>query len=479
MFFLAALLVIVLGSSVVLLLSSVLENRPEVSAAISLGSALLSFVLFAFSYSEAGTLLGMIRLGGLSAVGGMIMTLVAALTILGVMPNPGQYRAGRAEFYMFVLYTALGGTLMVAANNLLLLYIGIEMSSYSTYVLVGYTRDNRASTEAATKYFVLGALASAFLLYGMSFLFGATGSLYYDEMAAVLAFFGDAPTMLYAGLALLLVGFGFKLALVPFHAWTPDAYQGAPTMVAALLSVGPKVGAVFALGNLLIGVFGFGFTSEVWREILAWLAALTMTMGNLQALRQRNLKRLLGYSSVAQLGTILVGLAAGTLQGFGAVVFYGVAYAFTNIGAFTSLSALREGGVREELGSYTGLGRRAPLPAVLFTVFLLSLAGVPLLAGFLGKLFVFSSAVGAGMLLLAVVAVLNTILAYAYYLRVVVAMWLEPGAEDAVVEVHPLALTALVIGVVGVVLLGMFPTPVLGVIAGGLEPLGLGSLVGR
>lgn len=474
MSFFLALIVIVLGASTVLLLANIFEARPARAALLSLGTAILSFLLFAVSYGSEGTLLGMIRLGGLSAIGGMTLSLIAALVILGVMANPHKYRAGLAEFYAFVLYTALGGTLMIAANNLLLLYIGIELSSYSTYILVGYYRDDRYSTEAATKYFVLGALASALLLYGFSLIFAAGGGVYYDEIAATLAAAQQVPALLYPGLALLLVGFGFKMALVPFHGWTPDAYQGAPTMVAALLSVGPKAGAVIALGVLLTQVFSISGAQSVLQTALVWLAALTMTVGNLQALGQRNLKRLLGYSSVAQLGTIIVGLAAGSEAGFGAVIFYAIAYAITNIGAFTSLALLRDAGVSEELRDYTGLGRRAPQAALLFTAFLLSLAGVPLLVGFAAKLFVFKSAVDAGLLVLALIAVLNTVIAYFYYFRVIITMWLYAPTEatgETRLRVNTVGMTALAIGVAGVLLLGILPSPTLNVIMGALEPL--------
>ncbi len=477
--FLAALLTLVVGASIVLLVPS-FEERPIIPAAISLGASVVAFLLFALSYSETGTLLGMVQLGGLAALGGMTLSLIAALVILGAMAEPGKYHAGRAEFYAFILYTALGGTLMVAANNLLLLYVGIELSSYSTYVLVGYYRDARRSTEAATKYFTLGAVSSALLLYGFSFLFGAGGGFYYDEIAATLALSPVLPALLWPGVALTLVGFGFKLALVPFHAWTPDAYEGAPTMVAALLSVGPKAGAVIALGNLFTQVFRLDVVGAAPQQALVWLAALTMTVGNLQALRQTNLKRLLGYSSVAQLGTIVVGLAAGTVAGFGAVIFYALAYAITNIGAFTCLELLRNAGVREELHAYTGLGKRSPFAAALFTLFLLSLAGVPLLAGFAGKLFVFKSAVDAGLLTLAVVAVLNTVIAYAYYLRVVVAMWLSPADEGAqAVDVKTIGLVALGVAALGVVLIGTFPGPTLGVVETALAPIAQGFIVGR
>lgn len=475
---LLALLTLLVGGSVLLLFAKALEKRPLVAASLALGSSLLALMFFAAAFGQEATLLGMIRTGGLTSLGGIIMALVAALVALGALANPGKYRAGVGEFYALVLYAALGGALMVGANNLLLLFLGLELVSYSTYVLVGYYRDDRYSTEAAGKYFTLGAVASAFLLYGISLLFGAGGSIYYDEIAAALA---AAPThaLLYPGLALLLVGFGFKLALVPFHAWTPDAYQGAPTMVAALLSVGPKAAAVMALGNLLLTAFSAEQVSVIWQQALVVLAVLTMTVGNLQALGQTNIKRLLGYSSVAQLGFIAVGLATGTLQGFQAATFYVLGYVFTNIGAFTAIAVLRDGGVGDEIDHYAGLGKRQPVVALLFTLFLLSLAGVPLLVGFAAKLFIFQSAMQAGLIALAVIALLNTVLAFFYYFRVIVAIWLSPAAAPASpLTVNAVAVTALAVSALLVVVLGTIPAPALELIAQALEaPVGL--MVGR
>ncbi len=470
---LLALLLLVFAGAATLLLSTRYEARPGLLADVNLGVLVLSGLLFALTFGDEGLLLGMYRLGGVSSLGGIILAMVGILSILGVRANPHKYQAGLGEFYAFVLYTVLGGVLMVGANNLLLLYLGLELSAYSTYILVGYYRDDAYSTEAASKYFMLGALASAFLLYGLSFVFGVGGSIFYADILANLTLFQTVPALLWPGLAFMLVGFGFKLALVPFHAWTPDAYQGAPTMVAALLSVGPKAAAVIALGGLLVQAFGAPQVGAVLQGGLAWLAVLTMTVGNLQAFNQHNLKRLLGYSSVAQLGYIVVGLAAGTLGGLQAVMFYTLAYAFSNIGAFTAVAALRDAGVSEELTSYRGLAKRHPLTAFLLALFLLSLAGAPLLAGFAGKLFVFGSAVDAGLYPLATVAVLNTVLAYVYYLRVIMRMFLEEPAEEAKGRpaVANAALTALAVAAAGVVVMGVFPQLVMGPAGEALEAL--------
>jgi NADH-quinone oxidoreductase subunit N len=465
---LIALLLLVFAGAATLLLSTRFEAEPRRLAIFNLAALILSAILFALTLGHDGLLYGMYRAGGLSSLAGIILCVIGALTILGVMTNPHKYAAGPGEFYAFVVYMVLGGAVLVGANNLLLLYLGIELSAYSTYILVGYYRDDKYSTEAAGKYFMLGALASALLLYGLSFIFGATGSIFYADILNALIAADGVPTLLWPGLALLLVGVGFKLALVPFHAWTPDAYQGAPTMVAALLSVGPKAAVVIALGSLMFQAFDVLEVRVVLQGGLAWLAAITMTVGNLQALNQTNLKRMLGYSSVAQLGYIVIGLAAGTLLGFQAVIFYALAYALSNIGAFTAISVLRDAGVKEELEDYRGLGRRHPLAALLLSIFLLSLAGVPLLAGFAAKLFVFGSAVGAGLYLLATVAVVNTVFAYFYYVRVVVRMFLDEP-EGGRFELNRVALTALALAAFGVVLFGIFPGLALGPTEGVLD----------
>ena len=459
---LTAFLVLVLAGVSLFVLSNRLEQKPTLAAILSLSAAVLAMLLFAASVNTQGTLLGMIRLGGLTSLAGMALSMIAALTIMGILANPHKYKAGLTEIYAFILYTALGGTLMVAANNILLLYVAIELSSYSTYILVGYYRHDKVTIEATSKYFILGALASGFLLYGFSLLFGAGNSIYFDELAVNLVTTNDLPTLLYPAIALILVGFGFKLALVPFHAWTPDAYQGAPTMVAALLSAGPKVAAIIALGSFVTQVFVMEEASQLWQKAFMVLAIVTMTVGNLQALKQSNLKRLLGYSSIAQLGTITVGLASSTLQGFSAVILYAVSYAIANIGAFTMVSALSDAGVKEEIDEYTGLGQRNWLAAFLLSIFLLSLAGMPLLAGFMGKLFVFKSAIEAKLIILTFIAIANTLLAYFYYFKVIIKMWLYPAlGESQAISLHPISIAALVVGMLGIFAIGVWPMPFL------------------
>jgi NADH-quinone oxidoreductase subunit N len=368
---------------------------------------------------------------------------------------------------------------MVSASNLLVLYLGIELSSYSTYILVGYYRDDRYSNEAASKYFLLGAVASALLLFGMSLVYAGTavsvggqlqapGSLNYPEIALRLQFLANQGVelnpLIWPGLALILAGFGFKLALVPFHSWTPDAYQGAPSMVAALLSVGPKAASIIALTTLLTTGFNTPDMVAGWRQALIWLAILSMTIGNLQAMNQTNVKRLLGYSSIAQLGYILIGVAVAAHAGTTALIFYVAAYALTNIGAFTTIAALRDAGVGEEISDYAGLVRRSPVAAILLGGFFMSLAGVPLLAGFLGKLFVFKAGIDAGLIALVIVAVINTVFAYYYYFRVIVQAFLVDPVDPTPVTLNPTAVTALTAALAGVLILGILPAGALNLI---------------
>lgn len=458
-----AILLLVISGSSLLLLSTQFEEKPTLAAILSLSSTILAMLLFATSFNTESLLWGMLRLGNLTSLVGVILTLIATLTIMGILTNPYKYQAGLVEVYALIIYTVLGGIVMVAANNILLLYIAIELSSYSTYVLVGYYRHNKITVEATSKYFVLGALASAFLLYGFSLLFGSGKSIYFDELAINLTA-NNLPALLYPAVALILVGFGFKLALVPFHTWTPDVYQAAPTMVTALLSAGPKAAIVIALGNFVNQIFTGSLASVIWQNSFLVLAIVTMTVGNLQALKQNNIKRLLGYSSIAQLGTIIIGLASGTLQGFTAVIFYTISYAIANIGAFTTIFALCETGLKEEIDDYAGLGQNNWLAAFCLSIFLLSLAGIPLLAGFMGKLFVFKSAIEAKQVILAFIAIANTLLAYFYYFRVIIKMWLYPKTDNKNIVIHYLNKASLAIGVIAIIYIGVWPMHLLAII---------------
>jgi len=465
---LAALIILGITALLLFAVAPVTDDRPEDAADLAIVGFGASLALTAFGIVRLldGTdlpyqVFGVLEANLFSMTAMALLLTIALLVSLGARANAKGYPAGPGELYAFIACVTLGGAMVVTANNLLVLYLGIELASYATYIMVGYYRTDRTSAEAAAKYFVLGAFSSALLVYGLSLLYGALGAIDYATMAQ--AFQADAASpLLWPGLALVLTGFAFKLALVPFHAWTPDAYQGAPSMVAALLSVGPKSAAAVGLAVLLSTVFVGGQFEELWQRVLIVLAVLTMTVGNLQALPQTNVKRLLGYSSIAQLGNIVVGIAVATTFGFAAVLLYAIAYAFTNIAAFTAVSALRDAGVEEEISSYNGLGQRAPAASLMLTIALLSLAGIPATAGFAGKLFVFTSAVQADLVWLAVVGFANAALSFVYYAKVINAMWLRPGPEGAgPVPVRALSHATLGLCTAGIFIIGLYAGPVL------------------
>jgi NADH-quinone oxidoreductase subunit N len=360
---------------------------------------------------------------------------VAAVSVLLSWDYLKRMRLNQGEFYALLLSATLGMIVMSASNDLITIFLGVELMSLALYVLVGFHRQRLDSNEAAMKYFLLGAFATAFLLYGIALLYGATGTTNLDRMAAFLA--GSpllANPLLVAGSLLLLVGFAFKVAAVPFHMWTPDAYEGAPTTVTGYMSVGAKAAGFAAL--LRVMLLALPDLAADWEPILTWLAILTMTVGNVAALLQNNLKRMLAYSSIAHAGYVLVALVAGGPDGGSAALFYLAVYSLMNLGAFGLLALLGRGmEERVMISDVAGLGFRQPPLALAMTVFMVSLGGIPPTAGFMGKVYVFGVAVEAGLIPLVVVGVLNSVVSVFYYLRVTVAMYMqEPSGEPVPVS---------------------------------------------
>jgi NADH-quinone oxidoreductase subunit N len=365
------------------------------------------------------------------------------------------------EYYILLLFAAVGMMLMAAALDLLIVFLGLELMSLSLYVLAGFFRTRATGNESSMKYFLLGAFSSGFFLYGIALLYGATGTTNLARLGAALATPGTArDPLVLAGLALLLVGFGFKTSAVPFHQWAPDVYEGAPTAVAAIIATGSKAAAFAALLRVILET---RVLQPDWTTLLWILAALTMTVGNVIALAQRNLKRMLAYSSVAHVGYMLVGLTAGSGLGGAAVLFYLLVYSFATVGAFGVILLLERGEGPQtneavELDAYGGLAARHPVLALVLTICLISFIGLPPTAGFVGKFYLFSAAIDAKFYWLAIIAVLNSVIAAYYYLRLIVYMYMrEPEAGGAHGVLTPAAGLALALAVWATLHFGLLP----------------------
>ncbi len=399
---------------------------------------------------------GMLLVDPFSSFFAALITGVTLVAILFSWDYVRRTDIHRGEYYGLMLFSALGMVLMAEAGDLLMIFLGLELMSLSLYVLAGFRRERAESSEAALKYFLLGAFASGFLLYGIALLYGATGTTNLERMAGYLAGSPLAGSvLLLVGAVLLLVGFAFKISAVPFHMWTPDAYEGAPTGVTAFMAAGAKAAGFAALVRVAAQVLPH--VSLDLGALLAPVAVLTIIVGNVVAILQNNLKRMLAYSSIAHAGYALVGVVAGGVAGNSAVLFYLVVYAARTMGAFGALTLLGRGlDERVDVRELGGVGRRHPALALLFTLFMIGLAGIPPTAGFAGKLFVFRAAVASGHTGLVVVAVLASVVSVYYYLRPVVVMYMqEPSGSPVEVSRSgaaglALALTALVTVVLGV-----------------------------
>ncbi len=382
-----------------------------------------------------------------------------------------DYRPG--EYLALVMFATVGMMTMASGTNLSVIYVGLELMALSTYILAGYFRREVKSHEAAAKYFVLGALSSGILLYGLSLIYGATGTLDLAKLARVLAGAKPTPTAV-VGVALLACGFLFKVAAVPFHVWTPDVYEGAPTPITAFMSVGPKAAAFAMFLRVFVG--GLAPLSSSWVWLIGVSAALTMIWGNVAALTQDNVKRMLAYSSIAHAGYALVGLVAGGPAGTNSVLFYMLVYTVTNLGAFGFVIMLESRGYAgETVSDYAGLARRHPAAAFGMLLFMLSLGGIPPTAGFMGKLYLFAAAVNAGYVWLVVVAVLMSAVSLYYYLRIVLQMYLREGdgAEPAELVAAPWTERVIFACGVAVLLLGVLPAPFLAAARATVGVLGL------
>ncbi len=386
----------------------------------------------------------------------VVVLLIALVVILTSFDYLEVQRIRSGEYYALILFGTVGMMLMSAAVELVLIFIALEISSISTYILAGMRRRAAESAEASLKYFLLGSFATAFFLYGVALVFGATGTTNVYGIAKYLQ--GQPSTLAYLAVGLMFVGLGFKVAAAPFHIWTPDVYEGSPAPVVALMSTGPKA-AAFAV--LLRVLFATGAPGWFW---MVWVSAVfSMTLGNIGALVQQNVKRLLAYSSIAHAGYILVAFAAAKETGISAVIFYTASYAAMNVGAFAVVSHFASAGEKYvTLDDYSGLGRRSPILAAILTIFLLSLIGIPVTGGFFAKFYVFSAALKSNLVGLTIIGVINSAIAAYYYLRVIVYMYMREERTEAPVARIPAGLgIGLAISLIATIYLGVLPGRVL------------------
>ena len=437
--------------------------------------AILGLVIFIATSARLSMAFAPSEFSGSVAVDGLAVFFKIALgitLILVIMSSVHYFRAipiGRGELYGLLVLITIGLSFMAASTDLVMIYMSIELVSVGSYVLAGYLKTDRRSNEAALKYFLFGAVCSAVMLYGISLLYGVSGSTNILQIREALA---DAPRVVtLLGLCMMLVGFGFKISMAPFHAWAPDVYEGAPTPVTAFFSVAPKIAGVALLLRVLQSAMPAGLT-ENWITIVALLCALTMTVGNLGALRQTNIKRLLAYSSIAHAGYMLIGVVAFRTEDLDVapLLYYVVAYVFMNLGAFGVAIVMGEATGTDEFPRWAGLARRAPALAGMMAVFLLSLTGIPPLAGFVGKLYLFLAAIGDERLWwLAVVAIANSVVSLYYYANVLKYMYFAPVGETASVQQPLVARAGIGVCCVMTLLLGVLPARFLEVIAASTE----------
>jgi NADH-quinone oxidoreductase subunit N len=446
---------------IVMLIEATLDDRNDrrsLGASAFVG-VLASIAATVFQYHYQGSAFsGVVRVDGFSIFFHFVVGIVSLLVILGSIEYLAVQGIRAGEYYGLILFGTVGMMLMSSAVELVLVFISLEISSISTYILAGFRRRTATSIEASLKYFLLGSFATAFFLYGVAMMFGATGTTNVYEIGAKLG--GGTSTLAYVAMALMFVGLGFKVATAPFHVWTPDVYEGAPSPVVALMSTGPKAATFAVMLRIFFAAVPGAQPQWFW---LVWVSAvLSMFLGNIGALVQTSIKRMLAYSSIAHAGYLLIAFAANPDFGISAAMFYAASYAVMNSGAFLVISHF--GSLRERyvtLEDYAGLGRRQPLLAATLTIFLLSLIGIPITGGFLAKFYVFTAALKANLVGLVILGVINSAIAAYYYLRVIVYMYMrEPreGLEPVPATRIPLSLgVSLALSVIAVIYLGVLP----------------------
>ena len=474
------LLAIAIAAMVVLLVGvRVQDDETDGLGWLTIASIAIAFVLtFAMTGQSATAFSGSIAIDDFAVFFQLAILFAAAVVVLMSLSYANETRLPGAEYYSLILFAALGMMLMASAGDLIIIFLGLETMSISIYVLAGLKRSDPRSNEAAIKYFLLGAFSTGFLLYGIALIYGATGTIKLEPIRVALSHgIGLTSPMLMLGVAMLLIGFGFKIAAVPFHMWTPDVYEGAPTPITAFMATGVKL-AAFA-GFMRVFSLHLIAVSADWSSVLWVVAALTMTIGNVVAVVQTNIKRMLAYSAIAHAGYLLVAMTAAIPQAGAAMMYYLVGYVFANLGAFGVITALeRRGEANDLISDYRGLAGREPALAAAMAIFLLSFTGVPPLVGFVGKFYVFTAALQAGLVWLVVIAVLNAVMAAYYYIYVIVAMYMqEGGVPVSRMSLRPGLVATIAIAVIGTVLVGIYPQPYMAAAATAFNSaLGLGPI---
>jgi NADH-quinone oxidoreductase subunit N len=464
--FLPEIILTIMGTLLMVLDPIIAKRSSDTFGHLSIVGLIAAMGGAVYAYQQPGAAFGgMLMVDGFATFFRVLVISVGILTVLPSYRFLKRQDAETGEFHALLLFSIVGQCLMAAANDLIVIFIGLEISSIASYILAGYLRDDKRANEASLKYFLLGSFATAFFLYGVAVVYGCTKTINLTGIRAELTG-PDASSslLLFVGLAaaLMFVGLAFKVSAAPFQIWAPDVYQGAPTPVSAFLSAGPKA-AAFAV-FLRIFMTAFEPIDRSW-EPLVWVSALlSMTIGNFAALQQSNVKRMLAYSSIAHAGYVLVALTSRSEIGTAAAMFYLAAYAFMNIGAFAVVSHLTGRGERyQSIEDFKGLGVKQPLTAAMLSIFLLSLIGVPLTGGFFGKFYIFKAALESHLVWLTILGLLNSAVAAYYYLRILVMMYMHEPSE-ATSKIEPLSMglrLALILPAIGTLVLGIFPTWVL------------------